>query len=1720
MVSRAKGRSGVWRVAALLAGALTQLAVSEAFAQRPGFTSTYPGQATGMDKQGESRGLAARKLAEARGQLDQGNLDGAERLAGEAARMNLSWGAKEDSPSDILHAVREARNDPKSLLKAARFSLAQKDYLRAEKYARLADRQSSVLSFTPWGDSPRKVLEDVQRAQQASPAVASKPGDTRTPPVVQTSYQANGKTPPTPAAPTAQAMTTPATPAGKTASDQTEEARQVIKQAREALTKKDYERAQMLAGVARGMKAKFGWWEDNPDRIEADVRRNGGARVATNTKPAQAAPSTRPTPPTTLKESTRTGATTTQTLPSTPNATAQAQPKGIVPTAAVSATTPSATPAPEMKPTTPPARTTASTAAPTPTKSAVSIPKTKDEARGLLALGRKQLAEGKLEDAAQTAQRIKAQPHLSYGLFEDSPDRLALDIDKARGLRDRGESIRLLSEGRKLYEKGDYENASRMAYRAQKLHGNYSIWDLGDRPSKLLADIQSAQARSRRTALPPATVAKRDEGKSAPTTRNGTLMGVFGSSGEKQAPTQVATAKPTTPAPIPGATTTPTATLPPVPGTTMPPATQVAANIPPQGMPSPDRLRAQQLVAEAQRLHREGKFTEASQKALEAQKLGVRFGQDETSPEFVYQQIAMDVRHRIDGLLRQSQNSAAEGKHQEAFARLQEARTLASTFGQDARPIESHLTTMTAAKPTTPAVAQATPTPTLPPPVPSAPVGQPSPGQQMLENARVELSKGETANARRLAETALTGNPEVRDEAMAMLRTIDAEEFNQKRLGANRAFDAALAAYRRREYSRASAMIAALDTRLLDAERQGRLREMSQTPEMSPGGTRVATATQTPNKGVIPAAGTTGSQGVVQTAGNTTSGSTGLMPVGGQDLPPVPRDGLPGKSLTPVSEGPGRALVSDSGDGGLMDRHKQMQKVLFEKLRQDGLEVQREAADKFRAGQTEQAMEMLQDYMVRLTEEKLEPGQMSLLKRPVESRLSHFRLLKAQKDLASGAVASKQASHDKVAARFKAEEMKQKNVEKLMKDFNTLFKEGKYLEAESLAMRALELDPDNGVASAAVYMARRQRDVTAYRKIKDGRERMNLTALNDAENEPGADAVEKGVSYDQERWKEANKRKPIEPLKIGRTSEKEKAIQSQLSTPISISFDSTPLKQVLEELRDVHGINIVPDMPAMQEAGVSVESPISIKLDRVSLKSALNLILHQVRLTHVIKDEVLMITTEENAKGKLATVSYAVADLVIPIENFGDVRNPGMTGGGFNSANYTQSPIPTPVAGPQAMLGGAPVGQAMGPATSMLNGNVPPTSSASTANSAGNVQATKRSANNTTEEQLMKLITSTIQPRSWSEMGGPGTVDYFPLTMSLVINQTPDIQEQIQDLLNALRRLQDQEVAVEVRFISVSEDFFERVGVNFNMNILTHNQRFEPALNQNAFVMDNSQFINAFRPGRFLAGMTPAGTLTPTLDIPITNNTFFQTIPNFGGYTTGGLSMGLAFLSDIQVFLFLEAAQGDQRANVMQAPKLTLFNGQTATLNVFDTQSFVQGVQVLQLAGGQYGMAPIISPVPSGVQLTIQAVISADRRFVRLSLAPTMNNLLPGPIQAFPVVVPIFTSIEGNQAGQPVVFTQYIQQPAVTNVSVQTTVAVPDGGTVLMGGLKRLSEARSEFGPPIFSKVPYINRLFKNVGYGRETDSMLIMVTPRIIIQAEEEERQTGFISATANVGL
>src|SRR5262249_30786865 len=156
----------------------------------------------------------------------------------------------------------------------------------------------------------------------------------------------------------------------------------------------------------------------------------------------------------------------------------------------------------------------------------------------------------------------------------------------------------------------------------------------------------------------------------------------------------------------------------------------------------------------------------------------------------------------------------------------------------------------------------------------------------------------------------------------------------------------------------------------------------------------------------------------------------------------------------------------------------------------------------------------------------------------------------------------------------------------------------------------------------------------------------------------------------------------------------------------------------------------------------------------------------------LIKDEVLMITTEENARGKCQAVTYPVADLVIPVENFGEVRG-AQSAAAAAAQQQGNGYAPTPVVGINGMMSSAPIGTPLGGGSTMTNRQPPPGVSPS------GTTTTRRGPNNTTEEQLIQLITNTIAPKTWSGMGGPGTIDYFPLTMSLVINQTPDIQEQI-----------------------------------------------------------------------------------------------------------------------------------------------------------------------------------------------------------------------------------------------------------------------------------------------------------------------------------------------------
>jgi len=110
-----------------------------------------------------------------------------------------------------------------------------------------------------------------------------------------------------------------------------------------------------------------------------------------------------------------------------------------------------------------------------------------------------------------------------------------------------------------------------------------------------------------------------------------------------------------------------------------------------------------------------------------------------------------------------------------------------------------------------------------------------------------------------------------------------------------------------------------------------------------------------------------------------------------------------------------------------------------------------------------------------------------------------------------------------------------------------------------------------------------------------------------------------------------------------------KKIEQVLAGPLhsnGIDVADQPLIDILMQLQDEYQIPIQLDTTALEEAGVGSDSPVTRTFRNISLRSALKLMLEPLKLTWIIRDEVLMVTTTEVAERRLVTCVYNVQGLV------------------------------------------------------------------------------------------------------------------------------------------------------------------------------------------------------------------------------------------------------------------------------------------------------------------------------------------------------------------------------------------------------------------------------------------------------------------------------------------
>jgi type II secretory pathway component GspD/PulD (secretin) len=694
------------------------------------------------------------------------------------------------------------------------------------------------------------------------------------------------------------------------------------------------------------------------------------------------------------------------------------------------------------------------------------------------------------------------------------------------------------------------------------------------------------------------------------------------------------------------------------------------------------------------------------------------------------------------------------------------------------------------------------------------------------------------------------------------------------------------------------------------------------------------------------------------------------------------------------------------------------------------------------------------------------------------------------------------------------EQARRDKVEQLFNTASQLRKQQKFAEAAEVTRQILHIDPTNAKARAELEVMEDYDSLLTQRNWQDDLTRNARQAMINAQ--------EALVPWDYEvlypkNWLELTRKRSA--AGVGSGGEEEDAeLNRKLNEVLpEFQFQDAPFEAVVEHLQAISkGINIAVDWEDLTASGIEKEKPVSLTLRNLPFRTVLKELLTHVGgdtpLAFSVGTGLLRIATKAKLDKEKHVLVYDIRDLLIDMPNF------------TNAARMDPSQMMQNMGSGQGGGGG---GQ------QLFQGGM------------GNEQRNQQGQTNTGDmvQRIMEIIRQTVEPDSWQETGG-GDGSIRELNGQLIIYNTSDAHGQIRGLLGQLRASQALQIAMEARFLNVTSNFLQEFGVDLDFVFNSGTAGYDPGINPaGQSLVDPFTGASVLVPRTFSRiGSTP---LTPGFGNPMAPTALGQPYgqaglvpPNSGMWphmnemtpvsanqgslalvdpsqlntgvpgsfaqrvTDPALRLAGSFLDNLQVDFLIRATQANQRSSIVQAPRLVMFNGQRANITIANGRQYVASVEPV-VAEGVASVRPITGQAQSGTVLDVQGTISADRRYVTLTVMTTQAD------------EPQFTRFEVQRASgsSPGIF-QLL--PAQAWVTVNTTVNIPDGGTVLLGGMKQLGDIEVEAGVPILSDIPILKRAFSNKSAVKDTRTLLILMKAKVIIQKEAEDEAFPTYSSTS----
>ena len=283
----------------------------------------------------------------------------------------------------------------------------------------------------------------------------------------------------------------------------------------------------------------------------------------------------------------------------------------------------------------------------------------------------------------------------------------------------------------------------------------------------------------------------------------------------------------------------------------------------------------------------------------------------------------------------------------------------------------------------------------------------------------------------------------------------------------------------------------------------------------------------------------------------------------------------------------------------------------------------------------------------------------------VENRLE---AIVARQELAQNRRAAREAQERLVSALA----VKEQKLAQLAEQVAALMAQGAagneaaWEEAEAVARIIDAMEPGSALGAATIFNTEAAGQLDKAYRLRAIRADKFLAQLYEVERSAIPFPDEPPVNYPSpERWQEITEmREKYKSVDLHKNSPNEEEILRALDKNTVLEFQDTPLSEAIAYIAELHGITIRIDENSIQEVGITRDEPISLFLSDVSLRSAFKIMLEDLELTYVIRDEIMQIVSVAEAEENRQVRVYPVADLVIPIQIIGGGGGGGGIGGG------------------------------------------------------------------------------------------------------------------------------------------------------------------------------------------------------------------------------------------------------------------------------------------------------------------------------------------------------------------------------------------------------------------------------------------------------------------------